>query len=701
MQCRISTLGRALLVAGLVQGAPAAEKNFVEGEAMVIFKPGFGMDAAKAALGRRALKLDRHYPHISELSGRVAGLVKSKNLTTAALLARLKEDPEVETVEPNYLRSFSTVTPNDTDFSALWGLRNTGQAVNSITGTSGVDTNFLPAWKMKRPTPAEVVVGVLDSGVDIAHPDLAANIWTNPGEIPANGIDDDGNGYVDDVHGYDFKGGTATVTDSSDHGTHVAGTIAAVGKNQLGVIGIEPRARILPLKASSDGIYIDTNSEIAAYNYAIALKQSGVNIVAINASFSGPDFSVIERNAIDALRANGIVLCAAAGNEATDNDSTPSYPASHTTSNIISVAALKQNNGLATFSNYGATSVDLAAPGENIYSTLPLADNSPSPGLTVGGFTCSAQSLEYAGTLPPAGLAGNIHDCGLGYPEDFPPEVAGNLALIHRGTLTFAVKVTNAMNAGAVAAVIYDNTNNPLTSGGWTLGAPGAWIPSIQVTKATGESILAQLPTSATLALWVNPAFAYQFENGTSMACPHVAGAVASAALNFPAETMAQRITRILTNVTPVTGLAATTTTGGRLNLLKMIDTDEDGLPDWWETENFGTIPAESASGDDDADGFPNLDEFLAGTDPNNSTSHLSFAAFSALEDGMQTHFELSFPSVEDRCYQIEWSNSLQPGSWQALGTAIIGTGALLQVQDSDAIHAADRRFYRMSVLHD
>jgi subtilisin family serine protease len=701
MRYRISTVAQALLIAGLVQGMSAAETNYVEGEVLVIFKPGFGTDAAKAALGRRALELDRHYRNISGRSGRVAGLVKSNGLSTAALIARLKADPEVETVEPNYLRRCSSVIPNDPDFPALWGLTNTGQTVESQTGTSGVDTNFLPAWRIKRPAPAEVVVGVLDTGVDIAHPDLAANIWTNPGEIPGNATDDDGNGYVDDVHGYNFKGGTATVTDSGDHGTHVAGTIAAVGKNQLGVIGIEPRAKILPLQASSDGDYIDTASALAAYSYAIALKQSGVNIVAINASFTGPDFSTIEGNAIAALRDNGIILCAAAGNEATNNDSEPSYPANYSTTNIISVAALDQINGLASFSNYGATSVDLAAPGENIYSTLPLADNSPSPGLTVGGFTYSARSLDYSGTVPPAGVSGSIHDCGLGYPEDFPPEVAGNLALIQRGTLTFAVKVTNAMNAGAVAAIIYDNTNNPLTSSGWTLGGPGPWIPSIQITKGSGEGILAQLPTSATLALWVNPAFAYQFLSGTSMACPHVAGAVALAALNFPAETMSQRITRILTNVTPVAALAGKMTTGGRLNLLKMIDTDEDGLPDWWETENFGTLPAESASGDDDADGFPNLDEFLAGTAPNDSASHLSFSAFTALEDGMQTHFELSFPSVEDRCYEIEWSNTLQPGSWQTLGTTIIGTGSLLHVQDSDAIHAADRRFYRMSVLHD
>ena len=211
----------------------AAEDAFVEGEVLVVFKPGFAKAAAKTALTRHALKWDRRYGRISKHSGRAIGLVKNKGLGTAKLIERLMADPNVEIAEPNYLRHFCSVTPNDTEFPKLWGLQNTGQTVNGVTGTSGADPNFVPAWRLARTSSGEVVVGVVDSGVDITHPDLAANIWTNPGEIAGNGIDDDGNGYVDDIRGYDFGTNTATITDYDHHGTHVAGTIAAVGKTAL------------------------------------------------------------------------------------------------------------------------------------------------------------------------------------------------------------------------------------------------------------------------------------------------------------------------------------------------------------------------------------------------------------------------------------------------------------------------------------
>lgn len=687
----------SLGVMPLFSSAFAAREAFVEGEALVIFKPGFGTDAARAALAKQSIELDRQYRNISARSGRVAGLVRSKGLGTAKLIERLKADPAVENAEPNFLRHVSASTPNDTDFPKLWGLQNTGQAVNGTVGTAGVDTRFIPAWKLSRPSTSDVVVGVVDTGVDVTHPDLAANVWTNPGETAGNGIDDDGNGYVDDVHGYDFVLGSPIITDSGSHGTHVAGTLAAVGKNAAGVIGVQHRAKILPLKASDDGEFITVSAAIDAYEYSIDLKQGGVNIVALNASFSSPSSSTSERLAVEALRDNGIVLCAAAGNDGADNNTASNYPANYTTTNILSVAALTQTNGLASFSNYGSTSVDLAAPGANIYSTIPQGLVATQSQVSAAGSNYASQELEYSGTTTLAGITGTIHHCGIGNPGDFPPAVSGNIALIERGTLTFATKVTNAMNAGAVAAIIYDNTSDPLSAGGWTLGG-GSWIPAVQVTQASGQAILAALPAGGTVVNYRDPTLIYQFKNGTSMAAPHVAGAVAFAALNFPAETLSQRIARITNNVTLVPALAGRMTTGGRLDLLKMIDTDGDGLADWWENDYFGNL-AHEASGDDDADGFSNRDEFLAATDPTDAASHLSFTSFAPLKDGLQHHFVLSFPSVEDRGYFIEWSETLGAGSWQPLGSPVIGTGAILQIQDTDALHSSVRRFYRMSLL--
>ena len=625
-------------------------------------------------------------------------MVRDRKLGSARLLAMLKTDPDVETAEPNYLRRVSVITPNDTDFPKLWGLRNTGQTVNLTSGTSGVDSNFLPAWKMARPAPGEIVVGVVDTGVDVSHPDLAPNIWTHPGEIPGNGIDDDSNGYVDDIHGYDFILNTAAMTDSGFHGTHVAGTIAAAGKNQAGVIGVQYQSKILPLKVSTDGDTISLSAILDAFDYAIHLKQSGVNIVALNASYGGPDSSVIGQNAIEQLRIAGIVLCAAAGNDAANNDTTAVYPASYANTNIISVAAITQTNGLAGFSNFGSTSVDIAAPGSNIFSALPLSEVPFTNRITAGATTFAATYIEYSGTTPITGLTGSIHDCGIGNPGQFPPAVAGNIALIQRGTITFALKVTNAMNAGAAAAIVYDNTADSLTTGNWTFQTPGAWIPSLKVTRATGQALLAQLPSTGTVVHAKDPAAAYQFLNGTSMAAPHVTGAVAFAARNFPSETVAQRVARILNHVTPVPALAGKTATGGRLDLLRTVDTDGDQLPDWWELEYFANL-AQNAAGDTDADGFAHLDEFLAATHPKNPASHLAFMSSAPAPAG--DHFVLAFPSVEDRLYQIQWSNSLENASWQPLGAPVAGTGAILQVQDANVLAGFPRRFYRMTLLPD
>lgn len=690
-------LSCALLILLQIPCVVSAEDEHVEGEVLVTFKENVETGAATATLNRHSLRMAEHYDKISLRRHRVAGLVRQKSRSTAQLIETLKADPIVETVEPNYIRHITATVPNDSDFSKLWALQNTGQTVNATSGTSGVDTKFLAAWRLARPAGAEVVIGVIDTGVDISHPDLAANIWTNPTEIAGNGIDDDTDGYTDDVHGYDFASSTAALSDSGSHGTHVAGTIGAVGKNSAGVIGMDFRAKILPMKVSTDGDTMTTSAVLAAYNYALTLKQKGINIVALNASFGGTSFSSSEQSAIAALRDAGIILCAAAGNGGSDgvgdnNDSGGFYPANYTLTNIISVAALTQSNTLASFSNYGATSVDLAAPGVNIYSTAPLSLGRTSS-LTVGTTTYLAQELLFSGTTSAAGLTKPIYNCGIGNPNEFPAGVSGNLALIQRGTLTFAEKVTNAMSAGAVGAIIYDHTTEAL--GGWTLGTSGNWIPSLQITKAAGEALLTQLATPGKLINSNNPALAYQFLDGTSMATPQVTGAIAFAALNFPAESMSQRVSRILTHVTPVAALSGKMTTGGRLDLLNIVDTDGDGLPDWWETDNFGNL-AQTAAGDPDGDGFTSFQEFLTGTSPVTANSHLAFSASARGSNAAANNFILTFPSVQDTIYQVEWSNNLS--TWAPLGSAVTGTGSPIQVTDSNALNSSAKRFYRLAL---
>jgi subtilisin family serine protease len=316
--------------------------------------------------------------------------------------------------------------------------------------------------------------------------------------------------------------------DSGFHGTHVAGTIAAVGNNSIGIIGVAFQAHIMLLKASSDGTTLTDSAVIEAIQYATMMKNRGVNIVAMNASFGGGGYSSAEVAALQAAGAAGIVFCAAAGNNSANNDSTPFYPASYRLPNMIVVAATDQNDALASFSDYGGTTVDIAAPGVNIFSALPVSQASTTSYVQRASTTFSASQLTYSGST--TGITAAIYYCGLGYPSNFPPSVNGNIALIQRGTLFFSDKVSNAMAAGAKAAIIYNNVAGNFSG---TLQNPGSWIPAISLSQADGQTLLASLPAAGTVVNSPDFTQIYQFLNGTSMATPHGSGAVAFAAINF------------------------------------------------------------------------------------------------------------------------------------------------------------------------
>ena len=573
---RVFTAWVLLLVLAFAAGPAVAADAYVEGEVLVTWQPATTLDGAKASAGRHGAEMKEHFAWLSEHHHKVMGLVRSGSRTTAEMIKELQADPDVLAAEPNYIRHVSALQPNDTYYGNLWGLNNTGQTITTsangtITGTSGDDIRFTAAWNL-APTssPTEVVVAVIDTGLDTSHPDIAANLWTNSGEIAGNGIDDDGNGYVDDVHGYNFVDGNSNIADSGYHGSHVAGTIAAVGNNSLGVIGVAYKAHVMVLKVSNDGDTISNSAEISALQYAAMMKSRGVNIVSINASFGGGSSSSTESAAIQAAGDAGIVFCAAAGNSTANNDTTPTYPANYRLSNMIVVAASDQNDQLASFSNYGATTVDLAAPGENIYSLYPTWLSTTAASVTKGTTTYAANGMGYAGST--TGITATLINCGNGNSASvFPSTVRNNIALIQRGTQTFATKVTYAMNAGAVGAIIYDNVSETLFSG--TLATYGTWIPAVSVSMADGTSLLALVNTSVTLTNALVPANLYQYLDGTSMATPHVTGAVAFSAMNYPAETAAQRVARVVNHATAVPALAGKTKNGGRLNLYNMIDT--------------------------------------------------------------------------------------------------------------------------------
>ena len=257
--------------------------------------------------------------------------------------------------------------PNDPLFPQQYGLNNTGQT----GGTPDADIDAAEAW-VRETGSKNVVVAVVDEGVNISHPDLKRNIWLNTDEIPGNDIDDDKNGYVDDVRGFDFYGYDNTVYDIADgdrHGTHVAGIIGAQGDNALGVAGVNWNVSIMPVKFLGPG----GGDDFAAAEAMVYAVDNGADI--INCSWGGYGESLITDAAIEYARKAGVLIVAAAGNESSNGDSMPFLPAASESPNVISVAATDKNDALADFSNFGVRTVDLAAPGADVTSTLPAEPN--------------------------------------------------------------------------------------------------------------------------------------------------------------------------------------------------------------------------------------------------------------------------------------------------------------------------------------
>ncbi|MCH8901713.1 MAG: S8 family serine peptidase [Chloroflexi bacterium] len=283
-------------------------------------------------------------------------------------LEELAADPRVVRIEPDYML-YADVTPNDPLYNTyLWNLNNTGQT----GGTPDADIDAPEAWDITTGS-SSTVIAVIDTGVDIGHPDLAANIWTNPIECPggmgscvADGVDDDGNGYIDDFHGWNFFDNANWLfysTSEDYHGTHVAGTIAADGNNGVGVTGINRQAQVMVLKflGPSGGF---TSDAIQAIEYA---ANNGAKVM--NASWGGGGFSQTLKDAIEAC---GCLFVAAAGNDGDDTDASPHYPSAYDSSNLVAVAATDHNDQMPSWSNYGATTVDLGAPGVSIVAPTPV-----------------------------------------------------------------------------------------------------------------------------------------------------------------------------------------------------------------------------------------------------------------------------------------------------------------------------------------
>jgi len=356
-------------------GADASTTDVVPGEVLVRWKPGVSTGSRQVVRQARKTRL------LQRLSlERTEQVAVPAGSSVEATVRALKADPRVESAQPNFRYLAQTPEPGE---SLLWGLNNTGQNPEpgfAVPGVPDVDINAPEAWA--QPVgggSASVVVAVIDTGIDTSHIDLAGGVWTNPGEVANNGLDDDGNGFVDDVNGWDFLNGNKSVYDGVTcldganedfHGTHVAGTIAA-RRNGAGIVGVAYGIKYMPVKAlGCEGG--TTATVVDALEYASA---NGAKIA--NMSLGGPGFDGLFKSAIEA---SGMLVVAAAGNGGSDgigdNNDTfgadwPSYPAAFDSANVLSVAAVDNRGARTGFSNYGATSVDVGAPGASILSTYP------------------------------------------------------------------------------------------------------------------------------------------------------------------------------------------------------------------------------------------------------------------------------------------------------------------------------------------
>lgn len=363
---KICWMGRLVIAINLVAGmvtasqdsgrvdfSSLAPEDVVADELLVKFAPGVTPSECDEVNTMSGAELEHAY---SMIPWQLVKVKPSESLQVAADV--YSSDSRVLHVEPNYIVHALELRPNDPRFGELWGMERISAPA---------------AWDSYSTGSSNIVVGVIDTGILRTHEDLAANIWTNPGEIPDNGIDDDHNGYIDDVHGWDFVNNDNDPTDDAGHGTHVSGTIGGVGNNGIGVAGVNWTVRLVGLKflgADGSGTTADA---LKALEYAIRMSKY---IKFTSNSWGGGGASLAMEEEIGEAAASNQLFIAAAGNDATDNDSVPQYPSSYTNGNIIAVASIQQDGNLSGFSCYGANSVDIAAPGSHILSTVSTTTNS-------------------------------------------------------------------------------------------------------------------------------------------------------------------------------------------------------------------------------------------------------------------------------------------------------------------------------------
>jgi subtilisin family serine protease len=586
-----------------LSGSESQPAQYVPGELIVKFR-----DAASAATIAAAHNTAGGRTHKTFAAGhsRLHHLKLNPGVVVEDAVSQYQQSPAVEYAEPNYLYQASMI-PNDPQFTSLWGLHNTGQTVNGTAGTAGVDIDAPRAWDLTTGSP-NVIIGVVDTGIAYDHPDLAPNMWINTGEIPNDGLDNDGNGFIDDVNGYDFVNNDPDPMDAPSpggnpgHGTHVAGTIAAVGNNGLGLTGVMHTAKLMALKAGDVTKLLSNAAILQAADYA---RVKGAR--AINASFGrsvGP-CSHAEYDMLSALNTAGVMFLAAAGNDNVNTDVTPSYPAQYSVAtacgpglpNVIAVAAIDQNSNRASFSNFGATSVQIAAPGVNINSTRPTStvtvalfhDYDSNPGALGYTFTGTNTSWGFTNNVslsPPTSLTDSPAGNYLNNTDSFATgpmfSTVGQRGCRLVGSIRYATELDFdeffldiSRDGGATWTTMPGSISG--SSGGTFIHLAFSDIPDRSANTRfrihfisdssnvddggyfdnVGVDCTSGAPSGTT---------DYQFLQGTSMATPHVTGVVGLVLAANPNVNVAQIRNAILNTGVPVPALNGVVSTGRRLN---------------------------------------------------------------------------------------------------------------------------------------
>jgi subtilisin family serine protease len=585
-----------VLAASLLSSASAAPvdvvgERAVPGEIIVRFKPAAGASVRAATLAEAGVTTrERLLLEDTRLVATVGGS------SVASALDVLNAHPAVRYAEPNLLYE-TLATPNDPRFGDQWPLRNTGQTIQGVTGTPNADISAAEAWDTATGS-ASVKLAVLDTGIDYFHPDLAANIWRNPGEAVAgeelNGVDNDGNGFLDDLYGWDFTDHDRGPSDTDGHGTAVASVAGAVGNNARGMTGVNWNVSLVPLR-------IETNGGISRADAIQAARYAGmVGADVANMSFGGDTDSFAFRDAIAA--SSNTLFVAAAGNGDNDNDANPFYPCAYDVPNLICVTGTTSRD--EQIYNHGQTTVDLGAPAVSVVAatiedTEPFTDD--FEGLAAKWDYTEAPAAAQAGKWRRTAGASTAHMHVLEEGEQGIDYANGADV---RATTTAPIDLVGE-DGCFVRLEVLSNTESSRDYVRVEAGTTPSG-PFTELTRGSGDS-REFAPLSASLAAFEggnvylrlrftsdvqntddgvmvdnvqvrcgHPTDAYWFVEGTSIAAPQVAGAAALVKSHMPSLSVTALRDRILRTVDPLPSLEGKTVTGGRLNVARALTADLD-----------------------------------------------------------------------------------------------------------------------------